>query len=224
LDRRALLGGLLAAGAINLPSPAWAATQSVKLSQAFAYLSDYLSMAPGKRDRFHMAYYAMRDRKFAPDLKAVVVSADGKRTPLVIERDARVAQLPSLAELRTCTLEADAAPGEKVGLALELEPDLPVGTHIDAIALAAAIAQCEAAVASIAGVLSFAAPKIVAALFPGALSGQALLDNGRSQTLPFTNNRFYGPLPYFEPGSLPGARTIALAHAPSRILMNGHPK
>ncbi|HLI65459.1 MAG TPA: hypothetical protein VKU90_03760 [Caulobacteraceae bacterium] len=224
MDRRTLLGGLMAAGAITLPSAVWAATQSVKLSQAFAYLSDYLSMTPAKRDRFHMAFYAVRDRKFAPDLKAVVVGPDGKRTPLVLDRSAKVVQLPNLAQLRSSTLEADAAPGEKVGLALELEPNLPVGERFDAIALAASIAQCEAAVASIAGVLSFAAPKIVAALFPGAGSGQALLENGRAQALPTTNNRFYGPAPYFEPGSIAGARTIVLAHTPSRVLMSGHPK
>jgi hypothetical protein len=224
LDRRVLLGGLLAAGAINLPSPAWAATQSVKLTQAFAFLGDYLSMAPGKRDRFHMAYYAVRDRKLAPDLKGMVIGADGKRSPLVIDRDARVALLPSLAQLRSSTLEFDSTPGEKVGLKLELEPNLPLGTHIDAVALAAAIAQCEAAVASIAGVLSFAAPKIVSALFPGAASAQALLDNGHAQPLPTTTNRFYGLLPYFEPASLAGARTLALARAPSRILMSEHPK
>jgi hypothetical protein len=221
-----MLGGLVAAGAITLPARAvWAATQSVKLTQAFAYLQDYLTLAPGKRDRFHMAYYAVRDRKFAPDLKAVMVGADGKRTPLVLGRDARVAQLPSMAELRSgATLEADAAPGEKVGLALQLEPNLSVATHIDAAALSAAIAQCEAAVASIAGVLSFAAPKIVCALFPGAASGQALLDNGRAQPLPTSDSRFYGLLPYFEPASLTGARTLALARAPSRILLSGHPK
>ncbi len=128
-----MLGGLVAAGAITLPARAvWAATQSVKLTQAFAYLQDYLTLAPGKRDRFHMAYYAVRDRKFAPDLKAVMVGADGKRTPLVLERDARVAQLPSMAKLRSraTSLEADAAPGEEVGLALQLEPNLSVATHI----------------------------------------------------------------------------------------------
>jgi hypothetical protein len=224
LDRRTLLSGLLAAGAINLPSPAWAAAQSVKLSQAFRYLTDYLAISPGKRDRFHLAYYAVRDRKFDPDLRAVVVSADGKRSPLALERDAKVAQLPTLAQLQSSSLEIDADPSEKVGLALLLEPSMPASAHLDAAALAAAIAQAEAAVASIAGVLSFAAPKIGSALFPGAASGQALLDNGRAAPLPTTNDRFWGQLPYYEPASLAGARTLALARTPSRILLSGHPK
>jgi hypothetical protein len=218
-----MLGGLIAAATVLPAGAAWAAAQSVKLTQAFRYLEDYLALPPAKRDRFHLAYYAVRDRKFAPDLKAVVVSADGKRAPLVVERDAKVAQLPNLAQLRSGALEFDAAPDEKVGLALQLEPNMPVATRIDAAALSASIAQCEAAVASIAGVMSFAAPKIVSALFPGAASGQALLDNGRAQPLPITNNRFYGALPYFEPASLAGARTIVLARAPSRILLSGHP-
>lgn len=219
-----MLGGLFAAAAILPARAAWAAPQSVKLTQAFRYLEDYLSLPPGKRDRFHLAYYAVRDRRFAPDLRAVVVSADGKRTPLALERDAKVAQLPTLAQLRSSTLEIDAAPDEKVGLALQLEPNMPIATHVDAFVLSASIAQCEAAVASLAGVMSFAAPKIVSALFPGAVSGQALLGDGRAQPLPVTNNRFYGALPYFEPASLAGARSLTLTRAPSRILLSGHPK
>jgi hypothetical protein len=224
LDRRTLLGGLLAAGAITLPSVAWADTKSLKLGQAFAYLTNYYSMSPGKRDRFRLAYYAVRDRKFAPDLKAVVVSADGKRSPLVLERDARVAQLPSLAQLQSSTLEIDVSPAAKVGLALVLEANMPASTHLDAAALAASIAQAEAGVASIAGVLSFAAPKIVSALFPEAASGQALLDGGRAAPLPTTTNWLWGQMPYYEPSSLAGARTLAFARAPSRILLSDQPK
>jgi hypothetical protein len=218
------MSGFVAAGLSTLPSLARATTQSVGLTKAFAYLDSYMSLPAAKRDRFHMAYYGFRDRKFAPDLKATIVASNGKRSPLVLDRDARVAQLPSLVELRTSSLEFDVAPNEKVGLSLELEPNLAPSTHIDAKALAASIAQTEAAVASIAGVLSFAAPKIVGALFPGAGTGQVLLDNGQTQPLPNIVNRFWGALPYFEPQSLANAHTLVLARAPSRILLSGHPK
>ncbi len=206
------------------PAAATAATSSVPLSKAFAFLDAYDGIAPGKRDRFHMAYYAVRNRRFAPDLKATIVDG-AKRTPLVLGRDARVAQLPSLAALKSnATVEFDAAPTDKVGLALALEPNVPGAAHLDARALAAAIAQAEAAVASIAGVLSFAAPKIQVAIFPGAGSGQAELDGGHAAPLPIDNNRFWGAAPYYEPGLLAGARSITLARAPSRILLGQHPK
>jgi hypothetical protein len=218
------MGGLVAAGVSGFPTLAAATVQTAKLTQAFAYLDSYLSLAPAKRDRFHLVYYAVRDRKFAPDLKATVIGADGKRAPLVLEHDARVVQLPSLALLRSGSLEFDAAPSDKVGLALVLEPMMAPSTHLDARGLAASIAQAAAAVASIAGVLSFAAPKIVAALFPGAPSGEAALDNGHSQPLPIGANRFWGALPYYEPDSMAGARSLTLARAPSRILLSGHPK
>jgi len=225
LDRRALLAALVAAGATTtVPVAASAAASSVPLSKAFAFLDAYYGIAAGRRDRFHMAYYAVRNRRFAPDLKGTIV-AGGKRTPLILGRDARVEQLPSLAALKSnATIEFDAAPTDKVGLALALEPNVPSAAHLDARALAAAIAEAEAAVASIAGVLSFAAPKIQVAMFPGANSGQAELDGGRAAPLPVTDNRFWGSAPYFDPSALAGAHAIVLARAPSRILLGQHPK
>ena len=216
---------MLAFSAAGVAAPATAEVQSVTLTQAFAFLQNYYGVAPGKRDRFHLAYYAVLNRRFAPDLKATIVTADGKRTQVVLGRDARVEALPSLAELRSAaTLEFDAPSGAKAGFALALEPNVPVGAKLDAKALAASIAQVEADVVSMAGMLSFVAPKITCALFPGAGAGQAELDNGRMAALPTDNNRFWGAAPYYEPATLAGAHTIDLAKAPSRILLAQHPK
>jgi hypothetical protein len=226
LERRALLAGLAAAGATAaLPSSVSATPQSVPLGKAFEFLDSYYGISPAKRDRFHLAYYAVRNRKFAPDLKATIVAADGGRTPLALARDAHVDQLPTLAGLKSsATLQFDAAPSDKVGLALALEPTMPIAARLDARGLAAAIVQAEAGVTSLAGLLSFAAPKITVAMFPGAGSGQVELDNGYAAPLPVTENPFWGQVPYYDPAQLAGARIIVLARAPSRILLDQHPK
>lgn len=223
MDRRCFLGGCLALAASA--APARAAEQSLKLAQAFAFLQRYYEIPPAKRDRFHLAYYAVRDRRFAPDLKGTIVTADGKRTSLVLGPDALVQRLPGLAELRSdATLQLEAPPDVRAGLALALEPNVALGSRLDARLLAAAIAQVEADVVSYAGVLSFVAPKITCALFVGAGAGQVEFENGGAAALPVTNNRFWGRAPYYEPAALAGARTIVLAKTPGRILLGQHPK
>jgi hypothetical protein len=100
------------------------------------------------------------------------------------------------------------------GVRLELPARAAPAARLDAHDLALAVAECRAAVGKIAGALSFATPKITSAEFPGAGSGQVVLADGRSVPLPVA-----GGAPYFVPAKTPGARLIALAHAPTKILL-----
>jgi hypothetical protein len=51
-----------------------------------------------------------------------------------------------------------------------------------------------------------------------------ILADQRTAPLPVTTTRFFGAVPWFEPSQFAGARDVALARAPSRILLGAHPK
>ena len=166
MRRRDLVGGMILAAA-TIPTLARAgAVKSVSLTKAFPYLDAFLAYPPGKRSRFYIAFVARRGAKPAPDFRAVIVGPGAQRTPLVLDRDGRVTRLPTLAELRSdATLECDQSAAD-VKLGLELRPAAAAVTHVDPADLAIAIAQANAAAASIAGVMSFAVPKLDTVYFP----------------------------------------------------------
>ena len=225
MRRRDLIGGL-ALAATSVPALAWAAeVKSVGLTKAFPYLDAFLTYPAAKRSRFYIAFVARRGQKPAPDFRATIVEPGGQRTPLALDHDGRLLRLPTLAELHGGgTLECDAAAAGDVKLSLELRPAAPAATHVDPADLDLAIAQANAAAASIAGVMSFAIPKLDAVYFPGAGGGQTVFAGGRAAPLPVTVSQVIGPVPYFVPASSAGAREVVLARAPSRMLIGPHPK
>lgn len=224
MRRRDLVGGLIM-GAATLPTFARAsAVKSVGLTKAFPYLDAFLAYPAAKRTRFYIAFVARRGTKPAPDFRATIVAAGGQRTPLTLDHEGRVEQLPTLAQLRGgATLECDPSAAD-VKLGLELRPAAAAATHVDPNDLNLALAQANAAAASIAGVMSFAVPKLDTVYFPGAGGGEAVFAGGRAAPLPVTVNQIAGKVPYFEPASSAGARDVVLAKAPSRMLIGPHPK
>src|SRR5581483_11056084 len=79
LHRRALTAALaaaLAAPALAGASRAVAGVTRVELADAFLLLRDYLALKPEQRDRFHLAYRAVRRGKPAPDVKAQIIHRD----------------------------------------------------------------------------------------------------------------------------------------------------
>jgi hypothetical protein len=113
VNRRSLIGGV--AVSILAAGVAQATPTTVKADGLYPYLKMYLETAPAQRDRFLLAYYAMRGHKPAPDVKAFLVGANGARRPIAIAGDGRVQTLPSLAELNgNIQVEFDAAPGDKI--------------------------------------------------------------------------------------------------------------
>jgi hypothetical protein len=223
VDRRHLLGAATSAALFASFSPALAETTRVKLASAFKYLDLYLSLAPADRRHFYMAYRALRDMKPAPDLDAVVVAPEGKRTKLAVTPDGFVVQLPDLAQLRGASMvEFDGS--QKVVLAVELRPSIPPSTHVDVAELQLGLDQANAAIKKFSGMLSLVAPKLDSLYFPGAGGGQVILADQRTAPLPVTTTRFFGAVPWLEPSQFSGARSVALARAPSRILLGAHPK
>lgn len=215
LNRRNLLGAGVAAGVIVSPAAVMAAAPApVKLSKVFPYLDVYLKIAPAQRSHFAAAYYFVQDGKPVASGKAFIVDPSGARTPLALGADGRALRLPTLAQLQTGTLAIDNPTGGKFGVRLELHAVTPLAPRLDAHDLDLAITECRAAVAKIAGALSFAAPKISSAEFVGAGSGQGQLADGRAVALPVAAG-----VPYYSPAKMAAVKAIVLAHAPSKILL-----
>jgi hypothetical protein len=212
---------LLVAAAAE-PSAAFADVKTIPIAKAFPFLAGYLALAPALRSRFYLAYKAMRDKRPTADAHATIIASNGARTPVAFDRLGNVVHLPSLADLKSgANVELEGTPFQ---IGLELRCAAAPSTHIDVGELAASLAQVNFAVAKFAGALSFAVPKLTAAYFPDAAAGQAVMADGRMAPLPVVAVPTIGPVPYFEPASLAGARSVVFAKAPSRILLGGHPK
>jgi len=194
------------------------------LTKAFPYLDKYLAFPPARRSQFYLAFVARRGYRPAPDFKAMIVGPGGQRTPLALDRDGRVARLPDLALLRAgATLESDNRQGD-IRLTPEIRPNAPASIHVDTAELSVALAQLNAAAATIGGMLSFVIPKFDTIFFPDSGGGQAVFAGGRTAPLPITVSHYLGATPYFVPASGPGAHELVLARPPSRMLIGTHPK
>lgn len=226
MHRRDLLSGLAAIGALAAPGWARAAARPpVKLSSFFPYLDLYLNLPPAQRSHFSLAYYAFRDQRPAADLKAVLIGPNGARRPIAIQPDGRVGLMPTLAELHGPEqVEVDSPGAEKIGVRLEIQARVAPGPNLDVRDLELALAQANAAIASKAGLLRFAVPKLTCAYLIDAGSGRAVLDDGRAVPLPVVTTRPFAGTPYFDATAAPEARTIALARPPSRAVLGGRPR
>lgn len=211
MHRRLFLAAL--SGAAAAPNLLWAATKEpVSLGKAFPYYDLYLKLPPAERNRFAMAYYVMRDGKPAAGLKAWIIEG-ATRTPIVYGADGHAPMLPTLAQLQSAMIQFDVPQDVKLKPTPELRATLASSTQLDAAAIGAAIVQADTAAHKMAGGMAFIVPKIAAAQFPGAGSGQAVAP-GRA--MPLAAGK-YGPV--YNPAKEPGARTIALAKAPNHIML-----
>jgi hypothetical protein len=220
--RRRHLLALLAAAAASPRLALAAEAKTVPIDKAFPFLSAYLSLPVAQRSRFYLAYRAMRDKHPVLDARATIIAANGVRAPVLFDRLGAVARLPSLAELKSAaTLELDSASFQ---LGVELRCATAPSTRIDVAELVASLAQVNLAVGKVAGAFSLIIPKLTTAYFPDAVGAQALMSDGRAVALPMYAAPIIGQVPYIEPGLLIGAKTVAMARAPSRIVLGGHPK
>jgi hypothetical protein len=220
MRRRHVLALLAAAAAA--PGLALADDAHQPLTKAFAFLDAYLGLPPGQRSRFYIAYRAVRDKRPISGVQAAIVAPGGARTPVAFDGAGRVTRLPSLAELKSGASFEPVGAAFKLGL--ELRCAAAASAHIDPAELVAALAQANAAIVKLAGVLAVAVPKLTTAFFPDSGGGQAVMADGRTAPLLVFAAPIIGPVPYFEPAAAVGAKAVLLAHAPSRILLGGHPK
>lgn len=226
LHRRALTGAIaaaLAVPALAVGFPALAGVTRIGLADAFLLLEDYLALKPAQRDRFQLAYRAVRNGKPAPDVKARILHRDHSETPLALDADGWVTELPTLDQLkRRETFEVD---GPAFDMALELRATLASADRLAVAELTATLAQVNAAMLIFSGGDQGAVGRGLSCVyFPDAGTGRAILEGGAEWPLPVFDFKLIGPTPYLELRAQPKAIAVALAKAPSRIVMAGPPR
>ena len=210
MDRRHLLLGLALAA---LPQLAMAETKPpVPLNKVFGFLDKYLALPAGERNRFTLDYQFRMDGKPAGALKGNIIEADGRRVPITLGPDGRARTLPTLSQLNSAALKMDVPPGTKMGVALEVSPLLPLSQQFSTRDLDLSIAQASKGISAVAGVLSFAAPKLTGVSFIGAGSGTLRYADGKEAPLPVAKGN-----PYYDAKLGKGAVTITLARAPTKL-------
>ena len=226
LHRRALTAGIaaaLAAPALAAAPSAFAGVTRIGLADAFLLLDAYLALKPAQRDRFLLAYRVVRGGKPDPGAKARIVHRDHTMTPLVLDADGWVTELPSLDQLKHReSFEVDAPTPDMV---MELRATLAPADRVSVAELTQTLAQVNAAMVIFAGGdPSAVGQSLDCVYFPDAGAGRAILADGSERPLRVFDFKLIGPTPYFEPRALPQATAVALAKAPSRIVMAARPR
>lgn len=195
------------------PGPA---RKGVELTKVFPYLDKYLSLAPGERDKFLLAYYLRQNGRPPQDVKAWIQHG-AAREAVPVGADGRLERLPTLAQLKGGDrIFFDVPPGAKLGVTMEPRPTAKPAVEMSAADIAGAIEQTKAAIHRFAGVFGFAAPRIDRAVFAGAGSGTAVMGDAKAVPLPET-----GRDPYYDPAVLKGVKTLRFAKAPTMITLAG---
>lgn len=216
-----LAAALLAAFALAAPLAATAQSgrpaaakkaEPLKLGKIFPYYETYLRIPAAERNRFQLAYFLMQSGRPAGNLPVFAVDG-GVRTPIAVAPDGRMTP-PSIALLRSKTAVASFPANSAVNVQMSLLPAAAPATEMNAADLAASVEQANRAIKRAAGVVGFAVPRMGQVKFMGAGSGHAVLADGGRAPLPVVEGA-----PVFQPASLPNARTIVLARAPSRALL-----
>jgi hypothetical protein len=221
MRRRHLLALLIAT--VTAPSAAVAAdNHTIAIGKMFPFLSMFLRTPLADRNRFYLAYHAVRDKRPISDARASFVAPDGARSALAFDGTGAVTPLPTLAELNSgAVITFDGAPFQ---LALELRCAMASATRLNVGEISRSLDQVNKSIAKLAGPLSLLAPKITAAFFPDSVAAVAIMADGSQQPLPVYSAPAFGAVPYIEPASLVGARTVVLAKPPSRIVLAAHPR
>lgn len=217
LSRRAVAAGaLLAMTAVGARAAAPDA-RAIPAKKLFPFLDLYLSLPPGERSRFAMAYYLSQDGRPGTSARFFLVSGAG-RTPLPVAADGRLLRHPTLAELNgDAVIAIDNRPEHgRFSLEMELQAVAPMAETVSAADCVAAIDQCNAGIRKKAGLIGFAAPTIEQVVFVGTSSGSATLADGRTVALPAIKGS-----PAFRPASLPSAGTLKFPRPPQRARLAG---
>jgi hypothetical protein len=216
LDRRALIGTAVAALAAG-PALAAAPPETAPAKKLFPFLDLYLGIPAADRSRFVMAYYLRQNGKAAVGVSLTLISAGGARTPIPVGADGRLLKTPGLADLKDGQVAiAKTDPAARFSLSMEMQPTTRMDETVPAAEVAAAIAQCRAAIKARAGVIGFAAPKIEQVVFAGVGAGSAVMGDGRTAPLPL-----YKGMPAYNPATLPNVVNLKFAKAPTRALLAG---
>lgn len=183
--------------------------RQVPVKKLFPYYDFYLSLPTQDRDGFYLEYLVLSPR--ADVRPRMFYAFDSVRTPVQIDSNGKILNMPDLTMFRQGKLEvpASAPPGRIV---LNLQPVVPLGRTIPAIAVANSVTDYAKAIGR-AGPLALAIPKLTGIAFRGVPAGQVVFAGGRKASLPVE-----GGIPVFRPSqsSMRGAVSLEFPAVPSQ--------
>lgn len=191
------------------------AGRSVPVSRIFSYLDRYYGLPAAQRSRFRLAYaLKVNNRPFTGS--AWYVSPSGQRTPVPLDANGLIGRLPTLAQLRNEQerFTMDVPSGSRFSMQMQIVPNVPPSTEMDAAALAASVTQVNQALRSAAGLMRFAVPTFTRVVFPGTRGGAAVMADGSTRPLPTA-----GGAASFTPSEMSGARSVRFDAAPPTVLL-----
>ena len=203
---------LLALAMVAVATPAMA-EKIAPATKAFPYLEKFLKAPAADRSRLRLGYTLTRDGKPLSNLKAVLVEANGVRTPLPINDAGGFERLPTLAQLEAgARLSLDLPADAKVGSVMSFSTQLKPAADYQVAELAATVKQAGALIGKVAGPAAMLAPKMTGVTFTKAQSGVAIFPNGSTQPLPTMQDT-----PYFRPDDFKGAVRVKLTKSPTKV-------
>ncbi len=194
-------------------SPTGLAEKTVDALKLFPMLEKFYAIPSADRSKLALGYAILNERKPSPDVHLTLVVGE-RRTPLALAPDGKLMRLPTSADLAAHAQVTVSAPhGAKLSSRLDLGSSIAPAQEISAADCTLAIAQANAAIRRVAGmVMSFMAPHISRAAFPGAGSGVAVAADGKTTPLPVVKG-----VPVYDPNAIKGAKTLRFTHAPSHV-------
>lgn len=207
----ALLGAVGVAGALAA-GPVWAqaAERTVQASAVFGQLATYYRLPAAQRSHFRPVFLLSAERPGANGLQ-MRVSAGGATRAFSFGPNGRLLNPPTAEEIASGQILVPTALG-RVSARLQLEPLLTLGPAVAAADVTRSIDQANAAIASQAGLLAFAAPRIVAVGFvaaPGATAVSVAVDGMRRVVARSGETLVYRPAQH------PGAVRLEFTAAPT---------
>lgn len=202
----AALNLVLTANAQTAPSEG---VRQVPVKKLFPYYDLYLGLPTQDRDGFYLEYLVLSP---GADVSPRMFYAFGSvRTPVQIDSNGKILNMPDLTMLRQGKLEVPAsAPLGRI--VLNLQPVVPLGRTIPAIAVSNSVTDYAKAIGR-AGPLALAIPKLTGIAFKGVPAGQVVFADGQKISLPVE-----GGIPVFRPSheTMRGAVSLEFPAVPSQ--------
>ncbi|ESQ76867.1 hypothetical protein [Asticcacaulis sp. AC402] len=203
---------------VLMASTALAETKNIAAEKLFPFLETYYGIPANQRDQFSIAYFYQFDSLDKKRVSLVLKGPSGDK-PLSIAASGRVSPLPTAADLKAKREIAFTAPKDgKMGIDIQLIPNLAPDVSMDAVPLAMAVKQARDGAKKAAGLFSLAVPDYKAVCFEGAKSGTLATKSGKILTLKLQTSG-KAPAPCFFPADAADATRITLDRTPTAMFI-----
>lgn len=184
----------------------------VPAERAFPNLAAYLSLPLAARDRFELTYVLIAKSGSLAGTQVWLI-VDGRRRPLSIAGDGRIARPILVVEVERGQVAFRFPPGARIGLRASVVASLRPGLEVSVATLQASLAQANSALHTTA-VPFIGPPRLHRLVFSGAEGAVVVAANGRRDVLPIGQDG-----PYFEPDATDAGAVIRFRRPPTSILL-----